>query len=459
MIYTNGHINGNHNPIDDLSPHNLEAESAALGSVLVDPDALLNLGFLQPADFFIERNGWIYEALRALYDKQIPPDLVTLCDALEQQGRLEEVGGLAYLAKLMDATPTAIHAEYYAQIVAREAIKRRLIDTAARITQLAYASDDPETLLAEAESLLLEVSDSRTQDSTFFMGELASMVYDHIERVRQAGTGITGIPTGLTDLDKLLGGLQRSDMIVLAGRPGMGKTSLAVQIAKTSAKKQGARSLIFSLEMGKEQLAQRVIASETGIDVSRLRRGEIREQEWPAFFQAQEALSKYPVAVDDAPILTPALLRSKAIRHQARHGLDLIIVDYLQLMRGDGKQTGNRTQEVDALSRACKTVARELNIPVLVLSSLSRNCEGRTDKRPMLSDLRESGSIESDADIVAFIYRDEVYNAETTTPNVAEIIIAKHRSGPTGTVSAYFRKHLTEFVDLSIRTIDFKQVD
>lgn len=455
MTYTNG--NGQHK--DDLKPHSQDAESATLGSVLVDPDSLLDLGFLKPADFYIERNGWIYEALKALYDKQIPPDLVTLCDALEQQGRLEEVGGFAYLTSLMNATPTSIHAEYYAQIVAREAIKRRLIDTAARITRLAYESDDPETLLGQAESLLLEVSDSRVEKSTYFMGDLANMVYDHVERVRQAGSGLTGIPTGLTDLDKLLGGLQRSDMIVLAGRPGMGKTSLAMQIAKAAAKKQGKRTLFFSLEMGKEQLAQRVIASETGIDVSRLRRGEIRDEEWSVFFKAQEALSGFPIAVDDAPGLTPASLRSKAIRHQARHGLDLIIIDYLQLMRPDGRANGNRTQEVDAFSRACKMVARELNVPVLALSSLSRNCENRPDKRPMLSDLRESGSIESDADVVAFIYRDDVYNAETEFPNIAEIIVAKHRSGPTGVFSAYFKKHLTEFVDLAVRTVDFNQVD
>jgi replicative DNA helicase len=305
--------------------------------------------------------------------------------------------------------------------------------------------------------LLLEAVDERTGDKTQFMGDLAGLVYDHIERVRQAG-GITGIPTGLTDLDRLLGGLQRSDMIVMAGRPGMGKTSLAMQIAKSAAKNHGKRSLFFSLEMSKEQLAQRVVSSETGIEVNRLRTGNIRDEEWNTFFLAQKAMSEYPIAVDDTPSLTPSQLRSKAIRHQARFGLDLIIIDYIQLMATDHREQ-NRHQEISIISRACKTLARELNIPIIALSQLSREVEKRRDKRPMLSDLRESGAIEADADVVAFLYRDEVYNPDTEFPDVAEIIVAKHRSGPTGVLSVYFKKHLTEFVDLAVRIVNFKQVD
>lgn len=450
MTYKNG--NGK-----DLQPHNQEAEQAILGSLLIDQGAIVDLPYLQPADFYLERNAWVFQGIKDLWDNQTPADLVTLSDLLEQRGQLGEIGGEAYLSQLINATPTSIHAEHYARIVEREAVKRRLMETAAKIAKMAYECNEPDELLGKAEGLLLEAVSSRAEDKTTFMGDLVSLVYDHIERVRQAG-GITGIPTGLTDLDKLTGGLQRSDMIVMAGRPGMGKTSLAMQIAKNAAKKHGKRSLFFSLEMGKEQLAQRVMSSETGIEVNRLRTGNIRDEEWEIFFKAQEAMASYPIAIDDTASLTPALMRSKAIRHQARFGLDLVIVDYLQLMASDRREQ-NRHQEISLISRGCKTLARELNIPVIALSQLSREVEHRRDKRPMLSDLRESGAIEADADMVIFLYRDEVYNDKTECPNVAELIVAKHRSGPTGAISAYFKKHLTEFVDLAVRIVNFKQVD
>lgn len=455
MTHKNG--NGNGKNKDLLQPHNLEAESAVLGSILIDHDTIVDLPFLQPGDFFIERNAWIYQGLKELHEKRTPADLVTLCDLLQRQGRLGEIGGAAYLSGLISATPTSIHVEFYARIVERDAIKRRYLDTAAKIAKLAYECNEPEELLGKAESLLLAVVDSRVENKTAFMADLAGMVYDHIERVKQEAGGITGIPTGLTDLDKLLGGLQRSDLIVMAGRPGMGKTSLAMQIAKNAAKNHGKKSLFFSLEMGKEQLAQRVVSSETGIEVNRLRTGNIRDEEWKTFFLAQEAMAKYPIAIDDTARLSPAQLRSKAIRHQARYGLDLIVVDYIQLMASDHREQ-NRHQEISLISRACKVLARELNIPVILLSQLSREVERRRDKRPMLADLRESGAIEADADIVIFLYRDEVYS-EKATPNIAELIVAKHRSGPTGFITAYFKKHLTEFVDLSVRIMDFKQVD
>lgn len=454
MTYKNGHQNGN----DNLKPHNTEAEQALLGSLLIDQDALIDLPSLQPDDFYIERNGWVYEAIKHLVDNQTPADLVTICDLLERQGRLEEVGGAAYLSQLINATPTSIHAEHYARIVERDATKRRLIDTAAKIAQIAYGTEEPDELIAKSEKLLLDISDKRGVGDTQFVRDLVGSVYDHLERVRHAKNGVTGIPTGLTDLDKLLGGLQRSDMVVLAGRPGMGKTSLAMQIAKNAAKNHGKNVLVFSLEMSKEQLAQRLIAGETGIDGSRLRRGEIREEEWATFFKAQEALSGWPIAINDAPAISPARLRSEAIRHRVKYGLDLIVIDYIQLMASDQREQ-NRHQEISLISRACKNLGRELNIPVLALSQLSRNVEHRADKRPMLADLRESGAIEADADIVMFIYRDDVYNPDTEFPNVAELIVAKHRSGPTGIFSVYFKRHLTEFVDLAIRVVDFNQVD
>lgn len=464
MTYTNGHKNGNGyyaKPHTEQPPNNLEAEEATLGSILIDYGYLSALDFLKPEDFYLERHGWIYRAMVDLFTKGQPVDLVLLSDLLKERGQLEESGGESYLTSLLNRTPTAIHAEHYARLIERDSLRRRLLQAAGKIAKIACANDaDPDNLLAEAESLLLEISNNRAgKPATCFMGDLANLVYDHIERVRQVGNGLTGIPTGLTGLDRLLGGLQRSDMVVMAGRPGMGKTSLAMQIAKTAAKKQGKRTLFFSLEMGKEQLGQRVIASETGIDVPRIRAGNIRDEEWPVFFEAQKTLSAWPIAVDDAAVLTPTSLRSKAIRHQAEHGLDLIIIDYLQLMRGDGRYNGNRVQEVSDISRACKMVARELNVPLLALSSLSRACESRSDKRPMLSDLRESGSIEADSDVVIFLYRDDVYNPETEKPNVAEVIVSKHRSGPTGILEAYFKKHLTEFVDLEVRVVDFNQVD
>lgn len=454
------HVNGNAiypgTQPDQLQPFSEEAERAALGAMLIDTDAIINLApFLQGVDFFVERNRWIYEAVKALNDRGIPADMVTLCDELERQGKLGEVGGAAYLTSLMNDTPTSIHAEHYGRIVERDAVKRRLIQAASEIARSAYGEEsDPAELLAKAEKLLLEVSDNRVEDKIKFLKELGGELLDHLDRVCNA-QGITGIPTGLTDLDLLLGGLQRSDMIVLAGRPGMGKTALATQIAKYAAKRQGIRSLIFSLEMSDSQLMQRLIASESSIPVNLLRTGNISESDWPKLFNASSLLSNLPIAIDDNGMATASYIRSKAIRHHARYGLDLVIIDYIQLIDAE-KRGQNRHQEIAEISRACKNLARGLNIPVIVLSQLNRNLEYRGDKRPGLADLRESGAIEADADVVGFIYRDDVYNPDTEFPNLAEIIIAKHRNGPTGILSVFFKKQCTEFVDLAInrRTLD-----
>lgn len=444
---------------DKLQPHNEEAERAALGSLLVDPDSIINLTpFLQGCDFFSERNRWVYEAIKSLAERNIPADLVTVCDELERLGKLAEIGGSAYLTLLMADTPTSVHAEHYGRIVERDAVKRRLIQAAGEIARSAYSEETaPEELLAQAEKLLLDVTDNRVEDKVKFVGSLVEDVFQHLDRVHNAKGGITGLPTGLTDLDLLLGGLQRSDMVVFAGRPGMGKTALALQVAKYAAKKQKARSLVFSLEMSDGQLIQRLVASESGIPVNCLRTGQVSEEDWKTLFEVQRGIEGLPIAIDDTGILTPSQMRSKAIRHQARFGLDLIIVDYLQLMEAD-KRGQNRHQEISEISRACKNLARGLNIPVIVLSQLSRNVEYRADKRPTLADLRESGAIEADADIVGFIYRDDVYNPDTQVPNIAEIIIAKHRNGPTGIVSAFFRKQCTEFVDIAVRRVILDQV-
>ncbi|MCB0155242.1 MAG: replicative DNA helicase [Anaerolineae bacterium] len=437
---------------DKLQPHNLEAEEAVLGSLLIDPDAILQVAtFLEPTDFFVERHGWIYEAVRDLHERREPADLVTLSDELERRGQLSEIGGPAYLSSLINATPTSIHVEFYARIVGRTGLLRRLIDAAGQIARLAYdESQDANEVVDRAEEIIFTVSSRKSDRDLRPIRQVMDKFYDRIEYLHQHRGEIVGIPTGLADLDKLLGGLQRSDMLVMAGRPGMGKTSLALSVALQSARRWQKRVAIFSLEMSDEQLVQRLVSAETGIDSQRLRLGDIKEDEWPTFIQATNLLANAPIFIDDTPAISALDLRSKARRLHAEHGLDLLIVDYLQLMRGDFRSE-NRQQEISFISRSIKGLARELNIPILALSQLSRQVESRHDKRPMLSDLRESGSIEQDADVVLFIYRDDVYNPDTEFPNIAEIIVSKHRSGPTGVFSVYFKKQLAQFVDLEVR--------
>lgn len=436
-----------------LEPHNVQAEEAVLGSLLIDPDAIIRLStILKAEDFYIERHGWVYEAIIKLREARKPADLLTLSDELEAKDRLEEVGGSAWLTGLINATPSSLHAVAYAKMVERTAILRRLISAAGEIARLAYTDDiTSDEALDRSEEIIFSASASRR-------GKRAGMVHigaaldgynDRLEHLSQNPGKIAGIPTGLTDLDKLLGGLQRSDMVIVAGRPGMGKTSLALSIALNAAKKWRIRTAIFSLEMSDEQLAQRLVSAETGIDTQRLRLGQIRDDEWPSFIQATGQMARLPIYLDDTPAISSTYLRREARRMQAEHGLDLIIVDYLQLMQ-ESRRHESRQQEISAISAAVKALARELNVPILALSQLSRAVESRADKRPLLSDLRESGALEQDADIVLFIYRDEAYNPNTEYPNVAEIIVNKHRSGPTGALSVYFKKHLAQFVDLEV---------
>ncbi len=438
---------------DKLQPHNLEAEEAILGSLLIDPDAIIRVAtFLSPDDFYVERHGWVYAAIRDLHERREPADLVTLTDELERRSQLGEVGGSAYLTGLINATPTSIHVEYYARIVERTAVLRRLIDAAGQIARLAYQdTEDAAEVVDRAEEIIFGVSSQRVDRDLRPIRQVLDKFYDRIEYLHEHRGEIIGIPTGLADLDKLLGGLQRSDMVVMAGRPGMGKTSLALSVALQAARRHQKRIALFSLEMSDEQLVQRLVSAETGIDSQRIRLGDIKEDEWATFIQATNLLSNTQIFIDDTPAISALELRTKARRLHAEHGLDLLIVDYLQLMRGDSRSE-NRQQEISFISRSIKALARELNIPILALSQLSRQVESRHDKRPMLSDLRESGSIEQDADVVLFIYRDELYNPDTEFPNIAEIIVSKHRSGPTGIFSVYFKKNLAQFVDLEVRT-------
>ncbi|MBN1641710.1 MAG: replicative DNA helicase [Anaerolineae bacterium] len=436
---------------DKMVPHNIEAEQAVLGALLIDPDAIYKVNtFLQHEDFYVERHQWIYEAILDLHERSEAVDLLTLCDELERRERLVDLGGAAYLTTLINATPTALNVEHYGRIVERTSTLRRLIGAAGEIAALAYEdTDDVGETVDRAESILFGVSQRRIARDMMPIREVVSEYYDRIDYLYQHKGETIGVPTGFHNLDKVLGGLQKSDLIIVAARPGMGKTSLMLSIGLNAARKYGQRVALFSLEMSSEQLVQRLISSETGIDSQRLRIGSLREDEWPTFIQATGALSETMIFVDDTPSISAMQVRTKARRLYAEHGLDLLIIDYLQLMQSD-RRTENRVQEISFLSRALKGLARELNIPVLVASQLSRAVEQRTDKRPMLSDLRESGSIEQDADIVMFIYRDEYYKPETEQPNIAEVIISKHRNGPTGMVPLYFRKELAQFLEVEM---------
>jgi replicative DNA helicase len=438
---------------DKLQPHNVEAEEAVLGALLIDPDAIIEIAtFLDPGDFYVQRNGWIYGAIRSLHERREPADLVTLADELERDNRLSEIGGPARLTSLINATPTSIHVEFYARIVERMAVLRRLIVGATQIAQLAYDPEGIENIdevIDRAEAIIFGISERRVDRELRPIRNVIEEYYDRVEYLHQHQGEMVGLPTGLADLDKILGGLQRSDLIIMAGRPGMGKSSLALSIALQAARKWSKRVAIFSLEMSDEQLVQRLVSAETGIDSQRLRLGDIHEDEWPVFMAATSNLSNTSIYLDDTPSISVMELRTKARRLHAEHGLDLLIVDYLQLMRGDFRSE-NRQQEISFISRSLKGLARELNLPLIALSQLSRAVESRHDKRPMLSDLRESGSLEQDGDIVIFIYRDDFYNPDSEYPNIAEVIVAKHRSGPTGILSVYFRKNLAQFVDLEV---------
>lgn len=434
-----------------MVPANPEAEEAVLGSILIDPDAIIKVApTLRAEDFYLEKHRWIYQAALDLYERRQPPDFITICDELERRGQLQEVGGPAYITELINAVPTAFHVEHYASIVERTSVLRRLISAAGQIAQLAYEDKgEIDEIVDRAEEIVFGVSEHRLQRFLVPIRQVMKEVITRIDYLASHQGELLGVPTGFRLLDKLLGGFQKSDLIILAARPSVGKTSLALNIAANAAKRYGQRVAFFSLEMSAEQLVQRLLAAETGIDQQRLRLGQIREEEWPLLMEAAGALSNTMMFIDDTPALSALELRTKARRIHAEHGLDFIVVDYLQLMRGDARAE-NRVQEISYISRALKWLARELNVPVLALSQLSRAVESRPDKRPMLSDLRESGSIEQDADVVLFIYREDMYDEDTDRQNIADVIVAKHRNGPTGVVSLYFKKELTQFLELEL---------
>lgn len=428
----------------------MEAEQSVLGSLLIDRDAVIRIAsFLKPADFYSAGNGLIYEAILDLYNRRVPPDFVTIVDELTRRDRLQDVGGITYLTELINAVPTAVHIEFYGHIVERTATLRRLIDAGATIVTIGFDdSIDVEDALDRAERAIFDVSQHRTVRDFVGIGEVLETYFDKLDTIQQNRGEVVGVPTGYVDLDKLTGGLQRSDLIILAARPSVGKTSLQLGIAHNAAVRAGKTVGIFSLEMSAEQLVQRLLAMETGVDSHRLRMGFIDDSEWDQISRAFGRLAEANVFIDDTPSISVMELRSKARRLLAERGLDLVIVDYLQLLQG--RRSENRVQEISEISRSLKGLARELNIPVLALSQLSRAVESRTDHRPLLSDLRESGSIEQDADIVMFIYREELYDRETEKKGIAEVIVSKHRNGPTDTVNLRFFERTARFADLEL---------
>jgi replicative DNA helicase len=435
--------------VDRLPPQNIEAEQSVLGSLLIDRDAIITVApFLKSEDFYREAHGQIYAAIFDLHERREPADAVTVGDEMERRGHLEAVGGPAYLTSLISSVPTAIHVEHYGHIVERTAVLRRLIDAAGKIAGLAYdEAEDVEVVVDRAEQILFDVSQRRISRGLTQLKRILSEYYDRIEYLHAHQGEMVGLPTGFLDLDRLLGGLQPSDLIIVAGRPGMGKSSFGLSVAHSAAVKHNAVVAFFSLEMSGEQLVQRLIAGETGISSQRLRVGDIRDVEWDKFVKASGSLAETYIFVDDTPSPSPMEIRTKCRRLVAQYGLDLVIIDYMQLMQG-GIRTENRVQEVSYISRMLKGLARELSVPVIAMSQLSRAVESRQDKRPILSDLRESGTIEQDADVVLFIYREEMYDETTERRRIADIIVSKHRNGPTGQISLLFEAEQTKFKDL-----------
>jgi len=417
-----------------------------LGSVLVNTEVYYDLAhFLSPEDFFLHRNQWIWEAFTRLQEHRQPIDLLTVGEELDSQGRLVEVGGHAYLTGLINNVPSSIHAEAYGHMVEEAATRRRLLDAANRIARLAYQSDSLlEDVVNESEKAVFSVSERRLPHQLQPIRQVLSEYYDRIDYLARHKDETIGVPTGFIDLDRLLGGMQPSDLLIIAGRPGQGKSGFCISAAKNASQLHKQHVALFSLEMSNEQLVQRLIAQETGINSQRLRLGEIQDEEWPLFTQAVSALGETHIYLDDTPSITPLQLRTKCRRLHMEVGLDLIIIDYLQLMTGDTRMD-NRVQEVSYISRNLKALARELNVPVLAAAQLSRAIEQRADKHPLLSDLRESGSLEQDADIVMFIYRPDQYETDTLKQNIAEIMVAKHRNGPVGSIELVFRESLAKF--------------
>ena len=435
---------------DRVPPQNLEAEQAVLGAVLLQGEALITaMERVRSEDFYTAEHQQIFDAMVELGEAGQPIDLVTLTAYLQDHQQLEGIGGVSYLAKLVGGVPTAANVDYYAQIVEEKSMLRRLIRTATEIVTDGYAGEDQvSALLSDAEARIMELSNRRSSSGFISIRDVLMEVFDRVEQLYTNKGTASGIPSGFHDLDKMTSGFQRNDLIIVAARPSVGKTAFALNIAQNVGVRARETVAIFSLEMSAAQLVQRMICAESNVDAGRMRTGYLEGDDWEKLTMAIGSLSEAEIYIDDTPGITVADIRAKCRRLKKEKGLGMILIDYLQLIQGRGKAGENRQQEVSEISRTLKQIARELEVPVIALSQLSRGVEQRQDKRPMMSDLRESGSIEQDADIVAFLYRDDYYDKESEKKNIIEIIIAKQRNGPVGTVELAFLKNFNKFVSL-----------
>ena len=450
------------NDVSDLTqdrtpPHNIDAEQAVLGAIFLVPDTIVTATeILEPEDFYRVSHQRIFETMIRLTDKGEPIDLVTITTELEDLKLLNEVGGVSYLTDIANSVPTAANIEYYARIVEEKSTLRRIIFAATDIVTKTYDEGDEVTdLLDHAEKTILEISQNKASGRFQNIQDVLVDVYDNIEQLHNQQDEVTGIATGFRDLDHITSGFQKNDLIIVAARPSVGKTAFALNIAQNVAVNSDENVAIFSLEMGADQLVMRMLCAEGNIDSQRLRTGKLQEEDWRKLTMAMGSLSNAGIYIDDTPGIKVNEIRSKCRRLKQESGLGMVLIDYLQLIQGSSASSReNRQQEVSEISRALKALARELEVPVIALSQLSRGVEQRQDKRPMMSDIRESGSIEQDADIVGFLYRDDYYDQESEKENIIEIIIAKQRNGPVGTVELAFVKEYNKFVDLDRRYSD-----
>ncbi len=435
-----------------IPPQNLEAEQSIIGGILLDNQGLnAVVELLSARDFYSDSHRRIFEAILSLSDRSEPIDLITLSNILKDQKQLDKVGGAAYLAGLVDNVPSAANIAHYAKIVKEKAILRGLISTATEILSKTYeAGADVDTVLDEAEQAIFEISENKIRPAFFPIKDIIKDSFRAIEDLYARKELVTGVPTGFDKVDDLTSGLQNSDLIIIAGRPSMGKTAFALNIAQYVSTKRAIPVCLFSLEMAKEQIAMRMLASTAKVDSQRIRKGFLGETDWPKLTTAAGSLSEAPLFIDDSAGVTVLEMKAKARRLKAEHGLGLVIIDYLQLMRSGGRKD-SREQEISEISRSLKALAKELNVPVIALSQLNRQVEARTNRRPQMADLRESGAIEQDADVIAFIYRDEVYNKAEDNPEkgIAEVIIAKQRNGPIGMAKLAFLEKYTSFENLA----------
>lgn len=434
-----------------IPPHSVEAEQSVLGSILLDKEAMISVSeTLVPEDFYKEAHKVIYESMLKLYNSQSEIDLITLTDELRDQGYLDDIGGIAYITSLSTVVPTTSNIKYYVNIVKEKSISRQLISAANDIINLGYdGSAKVEYVLENAEKKIFDISQERATNDFQPINQVISEALSMLEKLYEEKNDVTGLTTGFRDLNKKINGLQRSDLLLIAARPAMGKTAFALNLVQNAALKGDASVAVFSLEMSKEQLVQRMIASQSTVELKKIKTGTLADNDWPRITDGMAILSGAKIHIDDTPGIKISELRSKCRKLKIEKGLDLVLIDYLQLMEGGG-QNESRQQEIAKISRSLKILAKELDCPVVALSQLSRAPEQRADHRPMLSDLRESGSIEQDADIVMFLYRDEYYNPDTEKKNIGEVIVAKNRHGETGTVELVWFGGIQKFADKMI---------